>query len=144
MKIAAIAAVCTITACAMLGGAPSANAALLLFQSPSGNIACQLYWFEPNTASAGCEIRDHTFQTPPRPSHCEGAWGDSVGLLQGGPAKLDCHSDTLFGGNAATLPYGATETLGPITCSSEPAGMTCRDSSSGHFFSLSRDSYRLG
>jgi len=128
----------------MVGYAPQANAAPLLFQSPSGNIGCQLYWFEPNTASAGCEIRDHTFSARPRPSNCEGAWGDSVGLVQGEPAKLDCHSGTLFGGSAATLPYGATQTLGAITCTSEPAGMTCKDSSAGHFFYLSRDSYNVG
>ena len=144
MKIAAVTAAYALTAATLVGYAPNANAEILTFQSPSGNISCQLYWFEPSRASAGCEVRGHTFATPPRPPNCEGAWGNSVGLTQGERATLQCHSDTLFGGNAATLPYGGTKTLGAITCSSQPAGMTCKDSGSGHFFSLSRDDYQVG
>jgi hypothetical protein len=143
MKVAAIAVGCTITAAVMVG-AVRANAAPLFFQSPSGNISCQLYWFETATASVGCQVRDYTFAAPPHPTNCQGGWGDSIGLVQGQPAKFDCHSSTLFGGNPAILPYGGTQSLGAITCDSEPAGMTCKDASSGHFFYLSRDSYRLG
>jgi hypothetical protein len=42
-----------------------------------------------------------------------------------------------------TLDYGQTHTIGTITCDSEPAGVTCTHSSTGHFFRLSRDSYQL-
>jgi len=31
-----------------------------------------------------------------------------------------------------------------MTCDSEPSGMTCTDSSTGHFFRISRESYQLG
>ena len=105
----------------MAGYPANASAeAPLVFQSPSAHISCQLYWFESNTASVGCEIRDQAFATPPRPSNCQGAWGDSVGLMQGEPARLDCHSSTLFGGGTAMLPYGGSRTLGAITCDNEP------------------------
>jgi hypothetical protein len=36
------------------------------------------------------------------------------------------------------------QSVGVITCDSEPAGMTCTDSSTGHFFRVSRESYQLG
>jgi hypothetical protein len=42
------------------------------------------------------------------------------------------------------LDYGQTRTLGSISCESEPSGVTCSDSSTGHFFRISRDSYQLG
>ena len=43
-----------------------------------------------------------------------------------------------------TLDYGQTRCLGPITCDSEPTGMTCTDTSTGHFLRVSRESYQLG
>jgi hypothetical protein len=45
---------------------------------------------------------------------------------------------------APTLNYGQTHTVGAITCDSEPAGVTCTDSSTRHFFFDSRESYQLG
>lgn len=48
-----------------------------------------------------------------------------------------------FGG-LQTLAYGQTRSIGAITCSSEPSGVTCTDSGTGHFFRVSRDSYELG
>jgi hypothetical protein len=34
--------------------------------------------------------------------------------------------------------------IGAITCDSEPSGVTCTNSSTGHFFRVSRESYELG
>ena len=42
------------------------------------------------------------------------------------------------------LNYGETLANGTITCKSEPAGMTCTDVSTGHFFRIARESYQLG
>ena len=39
---------------------------------------------------------------------------------------------------------GQTKSVGLMTCASEPSGVTCTDTSSGHFFRVSRDSYELG
>jgi hypothetical protein len=146
MRTTALAAAWTVTTATMVACAATAHADmdLQLFQSPSRNISCQLYLFQPNVGSAGCEISESTWVVPPRPSNCQGRWGNAVGLVQGRAAALNCHSDTLFGGNPPTLPYGASRTLAAITCDSEPAGITCRDSTTGHFFSVARDSYQLG
>jgi hypothetical protein len=43
-----------------------------------------------------------------------------------------------------TLEYGQTRSAGTITCDSEPSGMTCTDSTAGHFFRVSGESYQLG
>jgi hypothetical protein len=144
MKVAAVAAVWMLitatTGCAAIAHADGAQ----FFQSPSGNISCLLYLFPVNTGSADCQIRDSTWAAPPRPSNCQGGWGDSLGIVQGEPAKLECRTDRLLGENSPALAYGSAQTVAEITCDSELSGMTCRDSSTGHFFFLSRDSYQLG
>jgi hypothetical protein len=112
------------------------------FQSPPGDIACAMGSLG-NKAFADCEITDHTWLAPPRPEHCEGEWGDHLELRQGTPAGFVCNSDTLRGTNLPTLTYGGTWTVNPLTCDSEPTGMTCTDGSTGHYFRVSRDAYEL-
>jgi hypothetical protein len=96
-----------------------------------------------NNVYATCEIRDHTWVAPPRPPVCEGAWGDRIEMYQGSPPALVCSSDTLRGSGLPTLTYGEKWSVKSITCDSEPAGMTCTDASTGHFFRIARDSYEL-
>jgi hypothetical protein len=43
-----------------------------------------------------------------------------------------------------TLGYGQTVFAGTITCDSEPTGVKCTDTSTGHYFRLARESYELG
>jgi hypothetical protein len=45
---------------------------------------------------------------------------------------------------ALRFPVPLSHIIGAITCDSEPAGVTCTDISTGHFFRVSRDSYQLG
>ena len=114
------------------------------FQSPGGNIACTLGpSANPGLTVAACDIGDHTYTAPPRPADCQLGWGDRFSLLQGNAAMMDCHGDTLRVPGLSTLDYGQTRSSGPITCDSESVGMTCTDSSSGHFFRVSSGSYQL-
>jgi uncharacterized protein DUF6636 len=80
---------------------------------------------------------------PLRPDRCEGTWGDRFALYQGTAASLVCSSDTLRGNGLPTLSYDSNWPVNPITCDSEPTGMTCTDASTGHFFRVSRESYEL-
>lgn len=96
-----------------------------------------------NGAFASCEISDRSWTVPPRPALCEGAWGNRISLYQGSAPKLVCSSDTLRGGDIATLSYGSTWFVDPITCDSEITGMTCTDAGTGHYFRISRESYQL-
>lgn len=43
-----------------------------------------------------------------------------------------------------TLNYRSTWSVGTITRDSESVGMTCTDSSTGHYFFISRQTWRLG
>lgn len=126
-------------------GATGSTIASYQFQTPDGNIACSM---GPSTTDglsfAGCEIGNHTYVAPPTPPNCHLAYGDRFTLVQGSPPVLDCHGDTIRVPGLATLPYGQTRSSGPITCDSEATGVTCTDSSTGHFFRVSPDSYQLG
>ena len=72
-----------------------------------------------------------------------GGWGDSTVLDQGSAAIMSCHTDSEFDPNLPVLDYGETRSIGPITCRSEPSGITCTDSTTGHDFRIARDSYEL-
>ena len=112
------------------------------FQAPSENVYCAMGSLG-NRAFASCEVTDHTWPAPPRPDRCEGEWGNRFELQQGNEATLVCSSDTLRGGGLPTLPYGNSWSVNPLTCASEPTGMTCTDRLTGHYFRVSRDSYEL-
>jgi hypothetical protein len=112
------------------------------FQSPSGDVFCGMGSLG-NKAFANCEVTDPTYVTPPRPDRCEGAWGGRFAMNQGTAPALVCSSDSLRGTGLPTLSYGSSWPVNPITCGSEPAGMTCTDASTGHYFRVSRDSYEL-
>ncbi len=110
------------------------------FQSPSGNIDCVL-----GTDGVACDISDYTYQPPPPPEcgkHL--AWGNRFSLTPGKPAAIECHGDTLRVPGEQTLGYGQTLSAGTLSCGSEPSGMRCTDSSSGHHFRVSRESFDLG
>jgi hypothetical protein len=112
------------------------------FQSPSGNINCTLSTPGGENA-ARCEVVEHTWAAPPPPPDCHLNSGDRFYLTQGGGAGVGCYGQE-FPTAQQTLGYGQSLSLGTITCDSEYAGMTCTDSSTGHYFTVSRDGYELG
>jgi hypothetical protein len=110
------------------------------FQSPSGNVGCSL-----NPGGASCEIKDYTWFIPPPPDYSVGGRGNIFILARGSaPVAGVWHSDHQFPDGSPTLDFGQSRTAGTITCDSESAGMTCTDSSTGHFFRVSRESYQVG
>ena len=137
---------------AMVMGATAATAASAIalpataraddhnFQSPSGNIYCVI-----DTGGVACDISYFTYQPPPPPEcgkHLP--WGSRFTLAPGKPSAIECHGDTLRVPGEPILDYGHTISAGTLTCDSEPAGIKCTDTSSGHFFEVSRDAYNLG
>ncbi|MDP7701340.1 DUF6636 domain-containing protein [Mycobacterium sp. TY815] len=110
------------------------------FRTPSGNIVCTL-----DSSGAACDINEYTY-TPPPPPECAQhiAWGNRFVLDVGKPAAIHCHGDTLGVPGEPTLNYGQTASAGTISCVSQEAGVKCSDSSSGHYFQVSRDSFKLG
>jgi hypothetical protein len=112
------------------------------FRSPSGNINCSLST-QGSSIAARCEVVEHTWAAPPREPECHLNWGDRFELTQGNNAAFDCYGQEFPAANEA-LVYGQTRSFGSITCDSEFTGMTCTDSSTGHYFRVSRDGFELG
>jgi hypothetical protein len=119
------------------------------FVSPSGNIACAIY---ADGSGANCEIRDHTWVAPasthgPYGRACDFNFGGlSIYVSQGKPAMLGCYEGVSKFNSPGdhTLGYGQKNSRGVITCESEPSGVTCTDTATGHYFRISRESYELG
>ncbi|AYE96540.1 hypothetical protein C0J29_18815 [Mycobacterium paragordonae] len=129
-----------IAAVAVLALPATAHADGQDFQTPSGNIACSL-----SSTGVACDINEHTY-TPPPPPECGQhlAWGDRFVLEPGKPATIHCHGDTVRVPGERTLNYGQTASAGTLSCISEQSGVKCTDSSSGHYFEVSRDAFKLG
>jgi hypothetical protein len=112
------------------------------FASPSGNINCSLSTPGGQT-QARCEVVDHTWQAQSGPPDCHQNWGSRLYLTQGGDATLGCYGQD-FPPVSETLDYGQSRSFGTLTCDSETTGITCTDTSTGHYFRAARDSYELG
>jgi hypothetical protein len=103
------------------------------FSSPSRNIGCYV-----TRRLARCDIADHSWRAPRRPSWCHADWGD--GLYLRARTHWVCASDTVLG-SRRILPYGYYIKFGPMKCVSRRSGMTCRNLYTGHGFRLARASY---
>jgi hypothetical protein len=115
------------------------------FVSPSGNIGCMMG--DVLNGGVMCDIKQYTYPRPPDPHNCTGHvnWGNRFSLNPGQAPDMPCHGDTVFAPELdRTLNYGQKQSLGPIACDSEQTGMTCTDTSTGHYFRVSSDSYQLG
>jgi hypothetical protein len=127
-----------LVALALPAVAPAAT--LRFFHSPSGNIDCLVSSYQ-----ARCDIRSHTFTSPPKPARCDLDWGQSIAVgkasRRGGFA---CIGDTVRDptGKAKALAYGRTLHAGTLHCTSQTAGMRCANAR-GHGFLVGRASYRL-
>jgi hypothetical protein len=144
MKITAtIAAIWMAIAAATIGLAAPAHADKgLRFQTPSGNISCSVSADSSDRGVAVCDIGDHTWAPP---SDCGPGMSERFSLAQG-DSRVFCFNGPLLVPGVGTLDYGQTRFFSGITCDSEPdpAGVTCTDTTTGHFFRVSRQSYDLG
>jgi hypothetical protein len=104
---------------------------------PGGNIGCDIYDFQ-----ARCDIKDYTFAPPSKPADCPLNWGNALVVTQEQPGQFSCHIDSAFG-DGPVLAIGDTATVGPMSCTSTPAGIQCRNTKTQHGFDLSREAYRL-
>ena len=130
------------------------------FATPSGRIVCIIA-----DNSVRCDfISSDKAWTSPQPKGCDLAWGDSLYLTQ--TAGSTCHGDTLAdtpaldsgyvtwrrsgdptvvvnGLTLAALPYGSAILVGTLQCDSATTGVTCRNTATGHGFSMAREAYSI-
>jgi hypothetical protein len=119
------------------------------FASPSGNIHCLMQnMTDPITSTpiAKCQIADVTYVVPADVPMNENTGktcaaentpgGRDFMLEQGKPGFLRCDYSQLGGAGPVswpTLDYGQTKSFGTLTCDSETSGVTCTDTSTGHW-----------
>ena len=145
-----IAGVCTAIAAATIGLAPTSRAVYSeQFQSPSGDISCNLVNYPPfDTHSLAknfvqCDIADHSW-VPPRPPPPDRADATSTFILMRGQFPIVAYRPGTFAAIGPMLDHDQAGSAGAITCSTEQSAMRCADVSTGHFFRVSRESYELG
>jgi hypothetical protein len=117
-----------LAACLMLAGVFSvpaaANAQLLAFKAPSGNITCMMSTEDGGFAQ--CELR-----FKPRR-------GGFMVPRMGRVSRYDVAGFDDLAEERFVLRYGTSRRLGRFVCSSRQRGMTCRNRVTRHGFTLSR------
>jgi hypothetical protein len=142
--------VSAIVGAATIGSAGSthANPFSVQFQSPSGDITCNLVSSPPNDTHsfaknfAQCDIVNQSW-VPPQPPPQDRADATATLVLVRGQLPVVGYSP---GSLAATEPvnYDEPVTAGVITCDADESTVTCTDASTAHFFRVSHVSYELG
>ena len=114
----------------------AARARFVEFQSPSGNIHCNIVKSSGGN-SARCDIDEHSFDPPPKPSTCHFDWGPFVKVRK--RAYWACVSDPATGSpDVPVLRYGHSRKVGHVRCTSRRTGMTCTNLKTRHGFRLAR------
>ncbi|MFI6998008.1 hypothetical protein [Nocardia sp. NPDC050175] len=120
------------------------------FQSPSGSFLCAIL-DQPidDNAQVGCQG-----PTAPAPAEFKDCWSknpQASALTVGVHSGARCLNQGVFvgapidGGNRGggrVLPYGGVLTVGPFTCDSAEAGVTCTNDSTGAGFKIARETNR--
>jgi hypothetical protein len=102
--------------------------------TPTRNIGCYL-----DATRVRCDIDKHTWNTPPRPADCQLDYGTAIELGTG-RAAFGCVGDTVRGSPDATVfAYDTAVISGDYACVSTRAGVACRNTSTGHGFTLSKE-----
>jgi hypothetical protein len=109
----------------------------LRFHTPSKNIYCSL-----TRSAVRCDIAHRSWQPPAKPADCKLDWGNGA-FIDAGKAGITCTGDTLIGAATENLPYGRGLRSGSVLCTSESAGLTCKDEKSGRGFTLAVARYRV-
>jgi hypothetical protein len=110
------------------------------FESPSRNIGCVVL-----DGTARCDINHRDWSPPPHPTSCPQEVDFGQGLQVHGRAAggFVCAGVTALDPSAPVLAYGSESVEGPFQCVSATTGMTCTDTTTGHGFFISIQSYRL-
>jgi hypothetical protein len=127
------------------GGAPSPTVAAasqrvgaagdyLQFSTPSKNIGCYITHFDVR-----CDIADKIW-TLAKPAGCELDFGNGLSLTISGPGEVVCAGDTVLGGTT-TVAYDHGVVAGEFQCLVTKAGVMCRNTGTGHGFTLSREAH---
>lgn len=121
-------------------GPPTRFVRLQTFESPTGNIGCQIAG-----GVARCDVGQRTWSLPPRPASCSSQvdFGQGAQVGSSGSGQLVCAGDTARDPTGAKLDYGSASQVGDFVCVSRANGITCTNRTNGHGFLVNRDRYSL-
>lgn len=120
-----------------LAGTGPAAADVWTFNTPSGNIYCDV-GLSAESSDIFCVIaRRSGPPAAPRPASCDGVWGHGFGMTSSGRAEMVCTLSAEAFEGQDVIPYGRREDFGGVVCESERTGLTCTNRD-GHGFFLSR------
>ncbi|WP_342068701.1 DUF6636 domain-containing protein [Yoonia algicola] len=104
----------------------------IAFQSPSGNIRCEMTRGVPLAVRCDLGVDQQSYTN--RPAACDGDWGTTFGLGQTGRGFLVCVTAPVPAPvTSNVLPYGRRAILDGIICRSERTGVTCTNLEGGGF-----------
>jgi hypothetical protein len=132
-----------------LAASSHANVFSEQFQSPSGDISCNLVYYPPvpdhlvGGNFVQCDIANHDWVAPQPPPQGR-TDATSTFVLSRGKVPIVGYSPGTLAALDPMPDYGQARSAGAITCSSEQSAVKCTDVSTGHFFRVSRESYELG
>jgi hypothetical protein len=116
---------------------PDAATDLVGFTSPSGNVGCII-----DSAYVRCDVSERDWTPPPRPADCEFDYGQGISPSVGEKAAFVCGGDTALGGGKP-LDHGQSVSVGLMQCDSTESGITCRDTKTGHGFTIAREACQV-
>ncbi|WP_189079312.1 DUF6636 domain-containing protein [Mangrovihabitans endophyticus] len=116
---------------------PSRADAQHFFVTPSRNIGCLLV-----AGYLRCDVGERAWTAPPPAEPCAWDYGFGVEMVGDAATRFSCVSDSTLGAQTV-LPYGKTVAAGSFVCTSGRAALRCRNVSTGHGFTLSRERYEL-
>jgi hypothetical protein len=119
-----VAAICSGLACP-----GAAQAAFKRFQTPSGQIMCA--YFDPSDDAP--QIRCDLLFLNDR----------AAVVTRTGKGRIVKVTDAIGDPKSRKLAYGTSARFGVYTCTSRPSGLTCRNRSSRHGFTVSRQSRKV-
>ena len=93
------------------------------FQTPSKNIACQVFT-DNGQGVLRCDIMAIDTR-PRRPADCDLDYGHAFEMSVKGNAARICAGDTVVDPSLPVLAYGEVWQRAGFTCRSEPTGLTC-------------------
>lgn len=138
MKRFVICALLSATLALALAPGASARGKFKFFQTPSGNIACAM-----GGGAVRCDILEHGWTAPPKPSWCDVDWGSGAQVGRKGKGSFVCAGDTVFAPDNPVLSYGDRLTKNRFRCASKQKGVRCVNRRDKHGFFLSRQSVKL-
>ncbi len=122
------------------------QAAAYEFGDPAKNIWCSLRLYPDGENTAQCDIDKHDFAGPEADATgpCPQTEGYIFMLRETDAPQIHCLHGSVLGTIYYVLDNGQSRTAGAITCDSQPSGIKCTNSQTGHYFRLSRSSYEVG